>query len=205
MTSAVAASAIVLAGGRSSRMGQPKASLDFGGVPLLTRVIAELGRRFSEIVVVAAPESEPTPELNLPATRILRDETAFAGPADALRRGLDAVSHETAFACSCDLPLLDSNVAAQLVAMLDDYDAVIPEVGGKLQPLHAAYRKRCAGALVAMAARGEARLGAIADAVKTRRVSEDELRALDPELRSLFNVNTPEDYRRALAMAGLSS
>lgn len=204
MSSIVAASAIVLAGGRSSRMGRPKAALDFGGVPILTRIISELKRHFAEVVVVAAPESEDSLHMDLPAIRIVRDETAYQGPLDALRRGLDAVSNEVAFACSCDLPLLDSAVAAAIVAMLGDFDAAIPIVGEKLQPLHAAYRKRCAGALAALAMRGESRLIAIADAVKTRLISENDLLGVDPHLHSFFNLNTPDDYQRALKIAGLA-
>jgi len=199
-----AASAIVVAGGRSSRMGRPKASLDFGGVPLLTRIISELQRRFVDIVVVAGPGSRDLFEASRSEIKIVRDETAFQGPADALRRGLDAVANQVAFACSCDLPLLDSDVAAEIVAMLGDFDAAIPVVGDKFQPLHAVYRKRCAGALDTLAARGESRLSAIADAVNTRRVDERELKTIDPQLRSFFNVNTPDDYRRALEMAGLA-
>jgi molybdopterin-guanine dinucleotide biosynthesis protein A len=204
MSSIVGASAIVVAGGRSSRMGRPKASLDFGGVPMLARIVSELKRRFAEIVVVAAPESEDLFQIDIPGIKTIRDETAFRGPSDAIRRGLDAVTNEIAFACSCDLPLLDAGVAAAIVAMLGDFDAVIPIVGEKLQPLHAAYRKRCADALAALATRGESRLIAIADAVNTRRISENDLLDLDPELRSFFNLNTLDDYQRALKIAGLA-
>ena len=200
---AAPAAAIVLAGGRSSRMGRPKAALDFAGVPLLTRVVSELKRRFAEIVVVAAPESEDLLQIDVPATKIIHDEVAFWGPLDALRRGLEAITSEIAFACSCDLPLLDCDVAAAIVAMLDGFDAAIPIVDGKLQPLHAAYRKRCAGALAALATRGESRLAAVAGAVNTRRIPENDLRVLDPELHSFFNLNTLDDYRRALKLAGL--
>jgi molybdopterin-guanine dinucleotide biosynthesis protein A len=204
MSSIVAASAIVLAGGRSSRMGRPKAALDFGGVPILTRIISELKRRFAEVVVVAAPESEDSLQMDLPAIKIVRDDTAYQGPLDALRHGLDAVSNEVAFACSCDLPLLDSDVAAAIVAMLGDFDAAIPIVGEKLQPLHAAYRKRCASALAALGMRGESRLIAIADAVNTMRISESDLLVLDPQLHSFLNLNAPDDYQRALKIAGLA-
>ena len=204
MTTADEAGAIVLVGGRSSRMGQPKAALDFGGVPLLTRIVIELKARFDEVVIVAAPMSEGQPRIEIPGLKIVHDESAFAGPLDALRRGLDVLDHDIAFACSCDLPLLSSYVAAQLVAMLQDYDAVIPEVGGKLQPLHAVYRKRCARAIVALEASGEKRLTASAGAINARRVGDSELREIDPELRSFFNVNTPEEYREALRVAGFA-
>lgn len=186
-------------------MGQPKAALDFGGVPLLTRIVIELKRQFGEIVIVAAPVSEGLTRIEIPGLKIVHDETAFAGPLDALRRGLEALDHEVAFACSCDLPLLNSEIAARLVAMLDDFDAVIPEVGGRLQPLHAVYRKGCASAIEALVARGEKRLSAVVDAINAKRIGEGELRKIDPELRSFFNLNTSQDYKAALKLAGLAS
>src|SRR5260370_7385987 len=139
MASAKEAGAIVLVGGRSSRMGQPKAALDCGGIPLLTRIVIELKWWFDEIVIVAAPESAGQPRIQIPGLKIVHDEAAFAGPPDALRRGLNALDHDVAFACSCDLPMLNSDVAADLVAMLDDFDAVLPEVARILQPLHPVY------------------------------------------------------------------
>ncbi len=148
-------------------MGQPKAALDFGGIPLLTRIVIELKWWFDEIVIVAAPESIGRPRIEISGLKIIHDEAAFAGPLDALRRGLNALDHDVAFACSCDLPLLNSDVAADLVAMLDDFDAVIPEVGGKLQPLHAVYRKLCANSIAALEASGEKRLTANANAVNS--------------------------------------
>lgn len=185
-------------------MGQPKAALDFGGIPLLTRIVVELKWWFDEIVIVAAPKSAGQPGIEIPGLKILRDESAFGGPLDALRRGLNALDHGVAFACSCDLPLLNSDVAADLVAMLDGFDAVIPEVGGKLQPLHAVYRKQCANAIAVLEAKGEKRLTANANAINARKVGESELRRIDPKLSSFFNVNTPEDYQHALKLAGIA-
>ena len=197
------AAAIVLVGGRSSRMGQSKAALDFGGVPLLTRIVIELKRRFDEVVIVEAPASAGRARIEIVGAKIVHDEAAFEGPLDALRRGLDAIEHPVGFACSCDLPLLNADVAAALVAMLDGFDGVIPEVGGKIQPLHAVYRKRCARAIELLVAGGEKRLTAVAGVLNARRVDEDESRKSDPQLWSFFNVNTPQDYRRALEVAGL--
>lgn len=183
-------------------MGQPKMSLDFGGTPLLTRIVIELKRRFDEIVIVAAPDLSTTPGVPIAGVKVIHDEEAFQGPLEALRRGLLALEHDVAFACSVDLALLNAYVADALVGQLEDFDAVIPEVGGKLQPLHAVYRRRCANAIESLAAKGERRLTANATAVNARRVPEQELLALDPLLRSFFNVNTPEDYARALELAG---
>lgn len=198
-------SAIVLAGGRSSRMGRPKDELDFGGMPLLDRVIAELQPSFPDMVVVAAPEGLGLRRDDVSGVTIVRYEREYQGPLPALARGLGAIRCDAAFACSCDLPLLDARVANALCAMLGDYDAVVPEIGGLVQPLHAVYRKRCAAPIDAMIARGEKRLVTIVESIKARRAGEDELRRIDPGLRSFLNVNTPEDYQRALRLISESS
>jgi molybdenum cofactor guanylyltransferase len=209
------ASAIILVGGRSARMGQAKATLRLGGMTLIERTVAELTRTdvtgtglaciFDDIVVVAAPESAAIELPSLGAVTIVHDDDAYQGPVGALARGLRAARHELAFACSCDLPMLRRAVALWLLSLMDGCEAVIPQVGGRLQPLHAVYRRRCAGALDAMLARGEHRLTAIADAgnsrISARIVSEAEYRRVDHETLSCFNINTPEDYERAKTLA----
>ena len=199
------ASAIILAGGRSARMGRPKATLRLGGVTLIERTVAELARGFDDIVVVAAPESEGIELPALGPVTIVHDGDAYQGPVGALARGLRAARHEVAFACSCDLPMLRCEAAWWLYSLLGGYDAVIPEIGGRLQPVHAGYRRRCAGTLDAMLARGEHRLSAVAEAVDARIVSEAEYRRSDPDALSCFNINTPEDYARAMKLAEKTS
>jgi molybdopterin-guanine dinucleotide biosynthesis protein A len=153
---AAAFSAIVVAGGQSSRMGQPKAILRFGKHTLLERIVAELQPSFSEVIVVAAPEEIARFDLRVvKGVKIVRDEVAFAGPLVALGRGLAAAQRDIAFVCSCDLPMLMARLAHALCEMIGDYDAVIPDVGGIAQPLCAAYRKRCASAIALLVGRGE--------------------------------------------------
>lgn len=203
------ASAIILAGGRSARMGTAKAALRFGDESLIERLIGELRREFEDIVVVAAPrEAQPYRLAALlgahaASITLVRDETAYAGPAGALARGLEAARGAIAFACSCDLPLLRAEVARRLCELAVGFDAAIPEIGGQLQPLCAAYGRRAAASIAAIAAGGERRLTAIATRLAMRRVGAEELRTADPELVSFVNVNTPEDYARALRLAGL--
>jgi molybdopterin-guanine dinucleotide biosynthesis protein A len=199
------ASAIILAGGRSSRMGRPKATLRLGGVTLIERTVAELAHGFDDIVVVAAPESEGIELPALGAVTIVHDGDAYQGPVGALARGLRAARHEVAFACSCDLPMMRCEAASWLCSLLGGYDAVIPDIGERLQLLHAVYRRRCAVALDAMLARGEHRLSAVAEAVNAHIVSEAEYRRVDPDALSCFNINTPEDYARALKLADKKS
>lgn len=207
MASSLTLSAVVLAGGRSSRMGRAKATLKLGGATLIERLLGELERVASDIVVVAAPETvEPFPlAAFVPArapVRVVRDEVAFSGPLAALGRGLAAARHEVAFACSCDLPLLSADVVRALCGMIGRYDAVIPRLWGRLQPLQAAYRARCAETIAMMVARGERQLSALASVLDARVIEEEEYRRFDPELLSPFNLNTPEDFARALSLLG---
>lgn len=195
------AGAIVLAGGASRRMGCAKAALPFGGATIIERIIAELRRGFDELIVVAAPPGiEPSTFVERLASDVIviRDEARFEGPAGALARGLRASRHEITFVCSCDLPLIRADVARALCAMVEKTDAAIPIIGGRLQPLHAAYRRRCVATIERGLAAGERRLTTLVESLNLHRADELELCRLDPELASFTNVNTPEDYERAL-------
>jgi molybdenum cofactor guanylyltransferase len=185
-------------------MGRPKAELKFGATTLLERMVAELRQSFPEIVLVTSPAGL-THAGRLGDVRIVRDEREYEGPLPALARGLTAIRNDNAFACACDSPLLRADLASSLCAMLEHYDAVVPEVAGLVQPLHAVYRKRCIAAINSMIAIGETRLARIVEAVSVRKISEQELRALDPDLLSFINLNTPEDYQRALRLVAPTS
>ena len=195
------AAAIILAGGRSARMGRDKATLPIGDRSLIERAVAELRTAFSPIIVVAAPAVEQ-PSLFDPeaaGVTLVRDRRAFEGPVGALRAGLAAANRDCAFAAACDLPMLDARVALELCAMLDNHDAVVPRVGGRLQMLHAAYQRRCLDRLAAMEREGERRLHILVERIRTRIVEEPEMRLIDPRLESFVNINTPPDYRSARA------
>ena len=188
-------SAVVLAGGRSSRMGQSKAMLPFGGQPLIVQVIQRLTSVFSDIVVVAAPGQE-LPEL--PVT-LVRDDVAYQGPVGGICYGLRACDSVAGFVTSCDVPFLSLPLVSNLTSRLPGYDVVVPEWDGRLQPLHAVYRRSVLPLLEEQLQRGELRPVFLYDKVRTLRVAEDEIRFLDPEGASFFNMNTPEDYTDALA------
>lgn len=193
--SAPAESAIVLTGGRSSRMGRPKAMLPFDGVPLIEHIVGALRTRIEDVVVVAAPE-QPLPAM--PVT-LVRDDVPYQGPVGGLSYGLRAVRGEVCFATSCDSAFLSLPLVDFLLSGVAGYDVVVPHWEGRFQPLHAVYRTSVAPLLEAQLRHGELRPVTLFDRVRTRRVDEEEIRRFDPAGRSFFNMNTPEDYARALA------
>jgi len=193
---AVNASAVVLAGGKSSRMGQAKALLPFGHEPLISHIVGVLNRHFDDIVIVAAPQDEFPP---LPA-RVARDEIPYQGPVGGIYYGLQAVRGEVCFVTSCDAPFLDLRLVDRLVSMIGDYDVVVPHWEGRYQPLHAVYRKRVSPILQKQLAEGQVAAYLLYDKVRTLVIAAAEIRAIDPLGLSFLNLNTREDYWRALQL-----
>ena len=186
--------AIILAGGRSSRMGTPKALLPFGNEPLIVHIVAALRRLFAEVVVVAAPGQDLP---SMPIT-LVRDEVAYQGPVGGIFYGLTAAGGDVSFVTSCDSAFLNADLIAHLLSQIVQHDVVVPHWQGRLQPLHAVYRRSLLPLLEGQLARGELRPVYLFDKVRTLRIDEDEIRRFDPEGSSFFNMNTPEEYAEAL-------
>jgi len=193
---------IVLCGGKSSRMGTSKALLPFGPETMLQRVVRLLGEIVSPIVVVAALDQE-LPEL--PGSVIVtRDENEGRGPLEGLRAGLKALptDADAAYVTSCDVPLLIPGFVQQMLGLARGYDIAVMEIDGFTHPLSAVYRRATLTSVEDLLASNRLRPVFLFDAVKTRRVKPEEM-TTDPDLRTLRNLNTREDYEQALAEAGL--
>lgn len=186
--------AVILAGGRSSRMGTPKALLPFDDEPLIVHLVRKLQPLFGTIVVVAAPGQELPP---LPA-RIVRDEVPHQGPVGGIYYGLRGIGDAFAFVTSCDSAFLSTALVAHLVSRIDEADVVVSRWGGRLQPLVAVYRAALVPLLERQIAQGELRPVSLFERVRTCYVDEEEIRPFDPAGESFFNMNHPEDYREAL-------
>ncbi len=196
------AAGVVLCGGRSSRMGVPKATLPFGPETMLQRVVRLLGTVVSPIAVVAARE-QVLPDL--PADAIVtRDEREARGPLEGLRAGLKALpaSSDIAYVTSCDVPLLVPGFVERMIELMGDHDIAVMEIDGFPHPLSAVYRRATLPHVESLLAQDRLRPVFLFDAVRTRRVQPEEMRAVDPRLDTLRNLNTPEDYEAALEAAG---
>jgi molybdopterin-guanine dinucleotide biosynthesis protein A len=196
------AGAIVLCGGKSTRMGASKALLPFGPETMLQRVVRLLGGVVSPIVVVAAP-AQPLPELP-PQVIVTRDEREGRGPLEGLRAGLKSLPStiDAAYVTSCDVPLLEVAFVREMLAFANGYDIAVMEIDGFPHPLSAVYRRAVLPHVEDLLATDRLRPVFLFDRVKTRRVRPDEITA-DPDLRTLRNLNTREEYARALNDAGL--
>lgn len=196
---------IIFCGGKSSRMGTSKAHLPFGPETMLQRVVRILATVVSPIVVVAADRQELPP---LPSEVILtHDEREGRGPLEALRAGLTALpdSVDAAYVTSCDVPLLVPAFVARMRTLATDYDVAVMEIDGFTHPLSAVYRRRVLPHVEDLLAHDRLRPVFLYERVPTRRVQTAEMTDIDPGLRTLRNLNTPDDYRAALAEAGLGA
>ena len=144
---------IVLAGGRSSRMGTPKAWLDWHGSTLLRRTCGVVARGAGGPVVVVRAPGQELPRL--PAgVRVVEDAREGKGPLQGLLAGLEAVDGDVAFAASTDMPFLHPRFVAAVCAAARDADAAVPHLGGFRQPLAAAYRTALAPLVAELVADG---------------------------------------------------
>jgi molybdenum cofactor guanylyltransferase len=186
-------------------MGAAKAGLEWHGSTLLYRAAAVMARSVDGPVVVVAAPGQELPEL--PAgVAVAEDPVEGLGPMQGLAVGLAALEDrvETAFVCSTDLPFLHPAYIRRVVrALTGDVDVVLPVAGGYRQPLAAAYRTRIAGLVADLLAQGNQRPGMIFKHCTVTQLDDAALMAdsalakYDPELESVVNVNTPEDYRAA--------
>jgi molybdopterin-guanine dinucleotide biosynthesis protein A len=193
---------IVLCGGRSSRMGRPKAWLPFGDELMLPRVVRILGGLVAPIVVVAAP-GQDVPPLP-PEIEIARDPEEGRGPLQGLAAGLEALRGriDAAYLSSCDVPFLQPAFVRRIIELLGDQSVCVPKVGEYFHPLAAVYRIDVAPVALRLLAENRPRPVFLFDEVSTRIVSPEQLADVDPTFQSLRNLNAPEDYEAALRDLG---
>ena len=195
------AGGVVLCGGKSTRMGTSKALLPFGPETMLQRVVRILGELVSPIVVVAATDQE-LPDLRANVI-VTRDERPERGPLEGLRAGLKALPEQVdrAYVTSCDVPLLVPGFVTQMLEHSRDHDIAVMEIDGFPHPLSAIYRRSVLPHVEELLAQDRLRPVFLFDAVRTRRVRPEQMTS-DPDLRTLRNLNTPDDYQQALRDAG---
>lgn len=196
---------IVLAGGRSSRMGTDKAQLAVAGRTLLQRAIDGLAAITDHVWVVTDGRA-PYP-VELPAGRIdfVADQVPGAGALGGIYSGLAASDRAFNLAVACDMPFLHPALLRYLVSLAPGYDLVLPVIEGGQEPLHAVYGRGCLAPMAERIQRGQYKVIGFVDSVRVRLVDETEAARHDPTLRSFRNCNTPEDLAEARRLIGAAS
>ncbi len=195
-------------------MGRDKALLDFGGAPLIARVLERVRAVCAEVFIVAN-----NVEAYARFAPVIRDVYPGKGSLGGVYSGLLAAREEYALIVACDLPFLNEAVLRYLIALAPQADIVIPRAHtpsgdarhatrydqlavkeSGLQATHAVYSKRCLEPMRARLCANDLRIVNFFDAVHVRVVEPDEIARFDPQGLSFFNVNTPEEWESALRL-----
>jgi molybdenum cofactor guanylyltransferase len=188
-------SAAIMAGGKSTRMGQDKAWIELDGEPLIKRVADVLAEVADEVIVVAND-----PRYESLGLRVVRDRYPAAGALGGIATGVGAATHDTVLVAACDMPFLSPDVWRLILGHAGDADVVIPRIGGEYETLHALYTKTCVPQMARAIAENRLRVISFFEQVRVLAIEEPELRAVDPTLRAFTNVNTPEELASALGV-----
>jgi molybdopterin-guanine dinucleotide biosynthesis protein A len=198
--------AIILCGGKSSRMGRDKATLPFGPEQMLQRVVRLISDavKLEKILVVAAP-NQMLPELPH-SVLVVRDTHLDRGPLEGLATGLRALSDgaDAVYATACDVPLLVPAFVDRMFDLLGDFDIAVPFDGEHHHPLAAVYRPTVLTHVERLLNSQRMRPRFLFDEVRTREIPVELLRVVDQQLLTLENLNYEQDYLRALKNSGVT-
>ncbi|MBK5210932.1 MAG: formate dehydrogenase accessory sulfurtransferase FdhD [Coriobacteriia bacterium] len=200
---------VILAGGRSMRMGMDKTQIPLGGLPLVARAVANAGA-FSNHVVVVTNRVEDLPTEYLPEDlTVLKDSVAYQGPLGGLATALAEVKDEWVLACAADMPWIMPQVVEELYRHTDGYDVVLASGPDGPEPLCALYRTATVAPVADKAiASGRRRLIALFDELRVCEIPIEHIQKIDPDLRSFFDINTQVELAEARELAdkmGLST
>lgn len=187
---------VLLAGGKSQRMGRDKRFLELDGRTLLDRSLSALETVFSDVLLVVA---EPMPQLVGTPHRIVTDLVPNRATLGGLYTGLTAATHPRIFAAACDMPFLAPGVIARLAQLGQGFDLVLVQLASGPQPMHAIYSKACLPHIERMLSMQNLKVQDLGQApgLSVRLVSEEEVREVDAQLLSFLNINTPADLEFA--------
>jgi molybdopterin-guanine dinucleotide biosynthesis protein A len=189
---------ILLAGGKSRRMGEDKRRLVVGEQTLLERGLAVLRSIFQEVLVVIAQDSPP---LGVDAS-VVRDLVPDCGSLGGLYSGLMQATTPWVFVVACDMPFLNQAVIAQFTSRRATADIVMAKLDARLHPMHALYGKQCLPVLEQMIGARQLKIQEMVSqlSLRVRYVTEADLVTIDPSWRSFYNVNTLADLEAARSL-----
>jgi len=194
-------SCIVLAGGKGLRLGHNKVLESIGNRSLLQRVVSSISSFKSDIIIVTA-SGQSFPELaGYPRWRIVTDIYPGKGALGGIYTGLAASTSFYSLIVSCDMPFLNQALLRYMIQVSAGFDAVVPQLGNMVEPLHSVYSKGCLAPIERMLKQGNLKVSDILPLVKVRYIEAEEIDMFDPKHLSFFNINTEADLRKARQLA----
>jgi molybdopterin-guanine dinucleotide biosynthesis protein A len=199
----MAFSALILAGGKGTRSGyREKALIDINGMPLITCVIKRLKNVVDNIIISVRDraQGELLESRFLSGYKFAYDAYNNLGPLAGIHSGLTACDDEFCLVAACDMPFINEDVVEMLFWKSEHYDAAVPRWNdGLLEPLHAVYRcKPMMMETKKAIERGETVILAPILKLNVNYVGIDEIKKIDPGLRTFMNINTPEDIQKII-------
>jgi len=194
---------IILAGGRSSRLGREKLAEVIAGKSLIERAISSLSSLSQEILIVIS-QKQARSSLSLytyPEAKTVVDLYSGKGSLIGIYTGLTHSANFLNLVVACDMPFLNLDLLRYMVNISPGFDVVIPRIGDQMEPLHAVYSSNCIGPMEKLIEKGNLKITGFFDSVKVRYVENEELDRFDPERLSFFNINTEADLERARILA----
>lgn len=186
---------IILAGGRSSRMGRDKSLLPWNNSDLLHSVINKVGQVCDDIVLVS---NQPR-NLAREDVRVVKDIIPDMGPLGGIHAGLTSARDPLAFVTACDMPyVVPQAIRFLLHEAVGDWDVVIPTCGEMFEPMCCVYSKTCLPAIETLLKQGRRRIIEFFPLVRIKYIDVENFRQFDAKLAMFTNINTAEEYERAL-------
>lgn len=204
MTGEPGVTSVVLAGGRSSRLGREKSQELVGGRSLTGLILDCLSSLSSEILIVISQRQCVSSFSGFTGARTVVDIYPDKGPLGGLYTGLAYSDSFRNVVVACDMPFLNPEFLRYMIGLSSGFDAVMPRVDGRKEPLHAIYTKDCLQPMLGQIREGNLRIADFPDLVRSRYLEKEGIRDFDPELLSLFNVNTQGDLDMARILASQS-
>jgi len=198
-------SCIILAGGKSTRLGSNKVTATLNSQTLLERAIANLAGYGDEILVVTAYSKTDDKTRQLAGIKIIQDILPDKGPLAGIYSGLMASNSPLNLVIACDMPFINRPLLEYMRAQAEGYEAVVPRLAQRPEPLHAIYSKSAGEKALGLINEGKFAVSDLLACLKTRYIEEAEINRFDPEHRSFFNINRPEDLEKARNIAEIKS
>ena len=195
-----ACSGVILAGGLSKRFsGINKAFLEVAGKRVIDHIFGVFSAVFEDILIVT---NEPTRYLEFDAT-IVSDVYPLRSSLTGVHAGLFYARTPFVFVAACDIPFLKERLVRTILDYIEsNAGVVIPETADGIEPMCAVYAKTCLPVMERHIKSEEFKIRQIFKSTRVKKVPENALRQADPELQSFFNINTPDDLKRAESWRG---